>query len=730
MRPRFPRPAVQMIVGTAALSLAMFLAPDRAAIGQDSSTDPAPLARYAPKDDVIAYIEFDGLDAHSDAWRKTAAYKILNTTTAGAMLEDVFAQLLDKMRAVVKNPIRSTDSILGLAKHLAQSGFLFALLDHPDDPKKATPVLVLRNAYKDKNTRTTMAGLLQNLNAPNTRPQAVVRAGHKVIAGVNARGTGFTWWVEDSKKEDIVLVFQKAEEADRILETLDGKRPSALAHPRRAELVKPEDGFIPTGLAFVEPRSFRTGKNWEEIGLTNLTALDVRWGFQDDALVTTARIATSGPRKGVLALLDGPTFEKGELPPIPGSAGGFTVLSLDLKSTLEKVVALARHFKPDAEDQVNRFLDSMKATTKLRLKEDVLAHLGPKVAWYILPNKGTTAAPAAPGFFGTMLASVGMDQVPRLAIVVDIDDPVAFGKVLDQAMVAVNREFKAQATKGLDEEAKGSRNRRPPPPAPEFRLKEDPKSYFFSVPPELSSQYPASFRPTIQVGPKHAVFAVSVDVARAVLESKEMWTPPKELSVAFQGLSSRLRVLNVSDPRETLPAILASFPAKLQSAINTAILTQSKGVAPPTAGPPPSGGQPPPGGPPPGQGPGRRGGPGEPGAPGANPAPGSPPTVVIQVDAAKLPSAEAIKSLLFPSVFTVEADGDEVRITSRDAFPAFADPSRASLSAMMPSLMGKGGPPPGASSTPGVVPPGSASPAEGGNSPGRGPMTRPRGGRP
>ena len=30
-----------------------------------------PLARYFPRQDLVVYVEFDGLDAHRDAWRKS-----------------------------------------------------------------------------------------------------------------------------------------------------------------------------------------------------------------------------------------------------------------------------------------------------------------------------------------------------------------------------------------------------------------------------------------------------------------------------------------------------------------------------------------------------------------------------------------------------------------------------------------------------------------------------------
>ena len=59
---------------------------------------------FVPRDNLIFYVNFDGLDAHSEAWRKTAAYKMLNQTPLGVMLEEVAAQLLDKPLAEHPQP--------------------------------------------------------------------------------------------------------------------------------------------------------------------------------------------------------------------------------------------------------------------------------------------------------------------------------------------------------------------------------------------------------------------------------------------------------------------------------------------------------------------------------------------------------------------------------------------------------------------------------------------------
>jgi hypothetical protein len=222
-----------------------------------------------------------------------------------------------------------------------------------------------------------------------------------------------------------------------------------------------------------------------------------------------------------------------------------------------------------------------------------------------------------------------------------------------------------------------------------------------------------------------------------------------------------LKVLDISDPRETLPTILATLPGSLQKSINTVIALRS-GAAMPGGGPP--GGAPGNptipgyGGPtgaggsggsgdssrpnvpmapgiPGGSGSGgnlapagqqgqlsMRGAPGAPGAPGgANPA-GGPTTFSFQIDASKVPSAESIKSLLFPSIFTIEVKDDEITITTREAFPSLPDPSKAgALSTVLPAMMGAGGGlPPGLFPPPGGAPPGAAPGIPGGAPPGAG----------
>ena len=703
-------------VGAAGFALTLLLA--TVASAQGPSGGPAPLSRYIPRQDLQIYIEFDGLDAHAEAWQKTAAYKILNTTPAGSMFEDLFVQLVGKIPG---SKISGPDA-LALLKHVAKSGFVFAAGGDLKKPKPDYIAFVFRDAYKNKDVRPIAARAVMGLMfAPGAKLQSVMRAGHKVNSGPNPGGGTSTFWVEDSKKEDIVVVTPSPESPDSILEALDEKRPSVTDAPSRSDLLKSDDGFVPVFLGFVNPAAL--GNAPPQLGLAKVTGLDYRWGFQDDALVSMTHISAPSPRTGLLAMLDGPSFDRDSLPPIAEATTNLSVVAFDAKATVEKLIGLAKQVRPDAEERYNKVAEALKAKTKVRLNEDILARLGPKAAWYVMPAKAAApSALSAPNMLSTMLAGAGIDQIPKGALIIEVSDSAAFGKSLDELMAYANREIKAQSAAmmpGGDGPAGGGRNRRGNSgPSVEFRLMPgETKTYVLSIPPEMASFVPASLRPTIRLGPKHVVLAINSETARAALDAKAGASPPPELAAAYRTLPAKLKFLTVSDPRETTPAIMASLPAKLQAGVNTLILQATGQPAAPAAVAANAPGTPAPA-PAPAPNGGRSPGPMSPGlapiapmpiqpgmstnaAPGAaaasKPAAG-PTTLVLQVDSAKLPSAESIKALLFPSVTAFEVNDEGLRIVSRGAFPAFGDPSKlGSTSQFYRSMLqraGIGGPPP------------------------------------
>ncbi len=100
------------------------------------------LSRYVPREDLIFYLEFDGLDARSAAWRGSAAYKLLNDTKLGALLEDVAAQGIDLSQQSVPDEQRvKAGDIIGQLKRLARDGFVVAVSGTGPNNSRAVAVL-------------------------------------------------------------------------------------------------------------------------------------------------------------------------------------------------------------------------------------------------------------------------------------------------------------------------------------------------------------------------------------------------------------------------------------------------------------------------------------------------------------------------------------------------------------------------------------------------------------
>ncbi len=131
------RGAVPLVLGW---TLIMFSAAALPALAGDPKPGRAALARFFPSQDLVAYVEFDGLDAHPDLWRKTAAYRLLNQTTTGAMLEEIVAQVAD--RALGSEPRRplTGNEWLALVEAVARAGFAFAIVRARMSPDRGASV--------------------------------------------------------------------------------------------------------------------------------------------------------------------------------------------------------------------------------------------------------------------------------------------------------------------------------------------------------------------------------------------------------------------------------------------------------------------------------------------------------------------------------------------------------------------------------------------------------------
>ncbi len=170
--------------------------------------DTSPLARYAAKENLAAYMEFAGLESHDAAWKNTSSYKMLTETTLGEMLGAVSEQLLEKVVSFIPGHRLSGSEIVSLVKHSARSGWVVALHSDSKAPSGYRGTFVLRGgASKDNRALTSR---LMGWFMGSTKPKVEKREGRNLVIVPGTTGAGgWVWWAE---KDDLVVAFMDSDQ--------------------------------------------------------------------------------------------------------------------------------------------------------------------------------------------------------------------------------------------------------------------------------------------------------------------------------------------------------------------------------------------------------------------------------------------------------------------------------------------------------------------------------------
>jgi hypothetical protein len=757
---------IRPAVGGLALAIALAASSHgQAPAAKAKAPDYSPLGRYVPAEGLLLYEEFDGTEAHADAWKGTAAYKILNDTSTGAMLEEVAAQLIDQSHTPGKlafpgipglpatappadspggsaspgaSPVLSGPEIVAIAKHVGQFGAVLAQTLPGEKGGPPVVVVVIRAGALTKPSIALFGKLIRSMAGPSAAMAAEAKPGGRkvvVVTDASNKSKNWAWWTE--KNGDLVLALAGAASADPIIAAIDGKVPNATTNTRLVELSKPEDSFQPVGRAWFDlDRMSNVLRSANVAGqainlqdyLPGVKEIDYRFGFDGGALVSVTRVAAPSPRSAMLKLLDQPTFSAKDLPPIPEGVDNFTVLSVDSKALFDTMVTTLKSSSPAVSEKIDEFAKTLQSKHRVKLRDDLVGRIGPKLALYVSPNKKAT------GLASALTSLTG--QMPKFTLLADTPDATAFSKALDAVMIQLNKELKAAfpptaPAAGADAgqaDGSGGRGRRSGPSAPEFKMSPGlQKTYILSLPPQYAAF--VNIQLTISVGKNHVAIASSPTGAREALalegKNQGRWKADGETASAFEKLSKDLCLLQVDDPKDELAQSLATLPTVIQKMFTPlsspapapAVAQGAPGAggaqegmmammggrgrgrpgsssgfsgAGPAGGGTSSGGADVPstpnaGGYRPGMSSGGASGPpgGSSGAPGGSSgAPGGSSSggpggaadagALIKVDSSKLPSADSIKRLLFPGTMAVSVDGQGAKITTREAFPNLA----------------------------------------------------------
>jgi prepilin-type processing-associated H-X9-DG protein len=593
---------------------------------------PASLARYFPRQDLVVYAEFEGLDAHQDLWRKTAAYRLLNETTTGAMLQDLIVPLIDRAMDSAPRPALTGREWLAAVQDVARSGVAFAIVRAPEEPRPRCIGVVVRNARRER-VRAALGRLLDADRGPGRDTQRVEKPGGRNVTLVgDERSSGLAWWFEG---EDLAVCIGPRQGVDVMIDSLDSATPNATSHPIRTALAAAESGFTPAGLAFFERAALPPlPPQAVTLGLDRIERIDLRWGFEGAALMTVTRVIAPAPRSGLLALLDQPAFDRQGMLPVPPGLASFTTFSLAPDTFYGRLVDVVAATDRNGEAAFQSFEQTVRKATGLRFRQDILTQLGPRMAFYVVPTRINAPTNVLEGLVQ------GVARVPKATLVIEVKDHDRFARTLDQLVTSAQEFLRDQAL--APPETPGAEIR---------RLEGVDHVYVVSVPPALAP-LPAGLRPTILLGKRTLVLASNPAAARAAVALEDGTRGPPAgdpLASALPAPLDNTIFVNVTDTRQSLlPEVLVNLPAVVQLFGNAA------------AGGPPALAR-------------RR--PGQPG-------------LTVNVDPDKIPEPDELRPFLFPSSFIMSRDDRGFTFTSRDSFPSINPVSVApvAIALMLPAV--------------------------------------------
>jgi prepilin-type processing-associated H-X9-DG protein len=508
----------------------------------------ASLARYVPRRDLIAYLEFDGLDAHADVWKKTAAYKLLNDTKLGALLEDLAGQGLELVpQSTPPDKQVKPAMVIDLIKYAARYGGAWGAWNHGGKPQNVGIVLVARRGDRPDVRRLLEAAAGRNFAKAGQEgaDRAPVQKSGRTFYPIDKEGG---WWFENG---DLVL----SNRPDDVIDVLDGKRPNAVDHALRLTLTQARDGFQPVAAGFVDITGLPPmPPEAAQLGLDGLRRIELQWGFQDDALLAVLGVVAPAPRRGILALLDQPTFHIRSLPPLPAGLTGFTVLSIDLAKTYDQIIGLIKESNPQGADGFDQLEEMIRQRFGFDLRKDLLAGLGPKLSFYAQAPGADVVANPAMAMFGQFTGLTISSQVHG--------DSMA--KVIDPLVTTINLIIQSQRA--------AARRGQPVPNAGTiaFRKQDGPRpTYVLELPRgALPPPIMAMFQPTLQLGTDQLVFAATTASAQHAIDlsgapAERLWKPTGAFVPMARRLPEELIFLNVSDPRDAMPAMIEGLPTLL-----------------------------------------------------------------------------------------------------------------------------------------------------------------------
>jgi hypothetical protein len=483
------------------------------------------------------YLRWDGVEAHRAAYEKSALGKTLQGDTGkfvtGAFdkLQEllggaVVAELLkgtppEKLQKIQADAAKAPKLVAALGKH----GIIIAVEVRGIEPPDAQVTLIVPDAGDDAESFLAAVRLAASLTDQPIKEQTI--EGRTVFQPAKSP-ISVAWWVEGKH----VVFTAGTAPPEKMIKALGGKEDRLTDTP----LFKRVAGFkdFETGTrAFVDlaglakvagARNKDVARLFTDLGGDAVKSLVLYSGFDGPVEHGLMELEFSGPRKGLLRLLDGKPFRLGDVPPLPADTAGWTMTNFDAGVAYDEGVRAAEAvlgaLSPRDLPKLKEGLKGLDDALGVDVRQDLLGALGDQFVQ-------CSSATDGPLFFGN-------------TYLIKVKDPEKLQTALEQAIKGV-----AKST-GRDISTKK-------------------RTYHGVTLHEVHvRQQGFIFLPTYAIHKGWlAVAYYPQPVQGFVLRANgelPAWKPDGPTREAFEKLPKEFTTVSVSDPRPTIKQVLALAP--------------------------------------------------------------------------------------------------------------------------------------------------------------------------
>ncbi len=352
------------------------------------------------------YLRWDGVDAHREAYAKTAMGKMLAGDT-GKFLNNVIGLLQDNLGALVtveqllkgSSPARlmklQNDAAQApkLVAQLTSHGFILAGNLRKLEPIEVQFSLILPNAGSEPGPLFGVLGLAAGLAEGEAKDEKIegVNVRHWSVEGVNISS-----WVAG---KHVILTVGTDSPAECVKRA--NAKDARLSSNPLFQRAKGFSQFETAGRAFIDvtglvkeakARGEDVGKLIDDLGLDGVKSVVLYSGFDGDADRGLIEADLAGTRKGLLKIVDGKTFTLADAPPLPQDVTSWSMTRFEATTFYDVALATAENLsKLIPVDDLPKAREVAKQADELLdvdLRNELLGALGDQFVMYSSPADG------------------------------------------------------------------------------------------------------------------------------------------------------------------------------------------------------------------------------------------------------------------------------------------------------------------------------------------------------